>query len=212
MVEWGLGEGGGGGGGGGRVGGGGGPTMSAVLGALPLVALAGCPEPEAYWPRPFAGGLHAPQQIHIAATADDRAMAVTWSTEQPTTGSAVRFQLQPGSSAAAPCDLGAASSVGAEHDELFDNGMYTDLRNISGRNTCQNCSRRLTVIHHATMSPLLPGRRYCYQVGSREGGFSRPYNFTASDSSPRPTTLAVLGDAGEVFPRSLSDCSAQTRG
>ena len=78
-----------------------------------------------------------------------------------------------------------------EHDELFANGMYTDLRNISGRNTCQNCSRRLTAIHHATMSPLLPGRRYCYQVGSRKGGFSRPYNFTASDSTPRPATLAV---------------------
>jgi hypothetical protein len=71
--------------------------------------------------------------------------------------------------------------------EAFDNGKAcTPTVQMGGR---------VTYIHHAVMQPLVPGRRYCYRVGS-EHVFSEAFEFVAVDTSPRPITFAVTGDMG----------------
>ena len=140
-----------------------------------------------------------PEQVHLALTANASAMSVTWTTLTPANEQQVEFAAAPPtaelscatvlSSAVTTASTTATTTVTTRRthlSEAFDNGRSCSPTRMGGR---------ITFLHHATMGPLVPGRRYCYRVGSAAAR-SPAFSFINVDTGRRPISFAVTGDFG----------------
>ncbi|CAM6104101.1 unnamed protein product [Calypogeia fissa] len=125
-----------------------------------------------------------PTQTHLALTSDPNEMRVMFVTRD-----------------------GIQSFVKYGHDNSSLNYMSTASAETYHRtHMCDSPAnsprgwRDPGIIHDAVMQKLAPGKRYFYQVGSDEGGWSEIYSFVLPDAYADETDALLFGDMGTTAP------------
>eukprot|EP00253_Pinus_taeda_P001359 PITA_01359 len=128
--------------------------------------------------------LNDPAQLHLAFTSNQDEMRAMFLTKD-----AIKSYVRYGLDEEELGSVAEASSVTYTRSEMCDAPANTSLG-----------WRDPGYIHDAVMRGLEQGKRYFYQVGSDEGGWSSIQSFVSSDKDSDETVAFLFGDMGVSVP------------
>uniref|UniRef100_A0A0C9QQA8 Purple acid phosphatase n=1 Tax=Wollemia nobilis TaxID=56998 RepID=A0A0C9QQA8_9CONI len=128
--------------------------------------------------------LNDPAQLHLAFTSNEDEMRVMFVTKEE-----IKSYVRYGSDEGELDEVAEAESLTYKQSEMCDAPANTTLG-----------WRDPGYIHDAVMQGLKPGKRYFYQVGSDQGGWSSVQSFVSRDKDSDETIAFLFGDMGTSVP------------